>query len=103
MDWASITPGIGILVMVTYHVVDHVRTRDKNQKHEAETKGAASNELKHIQDELAHPDHGLDALNRSLGTMRENCSSVTSQYSERLLNLEGDGEKRKLRRKRVKG
>jgi len=99
MDWAALATGIGIIVIVIFHFVDHFRNREKSQKREGEIQGARQKELEHIQEELEHPIHGLDALNTSLSLMKENCASFTSSVSERLYNLEGNRKKRTRRAK----
>lgn len=95
MDWGAIGTGIGVFVMVMFYITDRIRTRQRNQKDEAERRGAMHSQIQHIEEELQHPDHGLDALNRNLSQMREHCASITSQYNERLVNLEGSRSRRK--------
>ena len=81
MDWAALATGLGIVVIVIFHFVDHFHNRERSEQREGEIKGASQNELQHIQEELVNPDHGLDALNKSLFLMRENCASVTSSLA----------------------
>lgn len=95
MDWAAIATGLGVFAIVIFHVVDHLRNRERNQKQEAERRGAMHSEMQHIEAELEHPDHGLDALNRNMSQMREHCASITSQYNERLVSMEGSRSRRK--------
>lgn len=96
MDWAAIATGTGVFAVVIFHIADHIRNHQKNERYEAEIRGSERTELQHIQAELEHPEHGLDALNRNLSQMREHCASITSQYSERLVNLEGNQRRKNM-------
>ncbi|MBA7710888.1 hypothetical protein ES703_119836 [subsurface metagenome] len=67
-----------------------VATWIRNGRSQSKRDGALEQRIKGVEDKLSDDNNGLSAIKKSVDDQRVHCAGVTSSFTERIKNLEGD-------------